>query len=201
MQNCQNQEMHPGRSFIVIAYFGPPIYNTDMKPRCNEGSSLTELMITLLVAAILLRAALPSFRGLLEREELTGAAEAIKQLKIMTVTYTADGGAGWRIGIRDGAPCDTTTSDPEAPGACSLPGSDRRTLALLRGDDFRSITASSTRAATRFDPVNGTSIGSNATIVLTSPSGHQVEVRVGNIGRVRICSDNGPGKVARFPSC
>ncbi|CAI09031.1 GspH/FimT family pseudopilin [Aromatoleum aromaticum] len=179
-----------------------------------HGLSLVELIVTIAVAAILYSIAPPLLASFLEASRISGAAdllvtqlhyartEAIQQSAPMFVTYSMKDTVNWRMGIHDHSQCDTSLSDPAQPDACTIPSSGGRALTVLDGAQFRGIAASANRNATRFDPISGTTLGTNVTISLQSPGGKEIKVIVSNVGRIRTCSPKtAVGKVAGHPPC
>lgn len=179
-----------------------------------HGLTLVELLVTMTVAAILYSIAPPLLAGFLEASRISGAAdlivaqlqyartEAIQQSAPMLVTYSMKNTVNWRMGIHDETQCDPSLSDPTQPEACTIPSSGSRALTVLDGTQFHGITASANRSATRFDPISGTTLGTNVTISLRSPGGKEIKVIVSNVGRVRTCSPTtSAAKVAGYPPC
>ncbi len=184
-----------------------------MQRKRTSGFSLVELLITLAVIGVLLGAGQPLMAMMLESRRVSGAAEAvqsalhfarsegIKQMVPMVVTYSMNNTGAWRVGIRDRTTCDTTVADPEDEIACSIPQADERVLKVFEAAEFPGVIARATRGSTRFNPVRGTALGTNATVTLRSAGGKEVRVIVSNIGRVRSCSPSGDGKVLGYPAC
>jgi len=179
-----------------------------------HGLTLVELLVTIAVAAILYSIAPPLLAGFLEVSRISGAAdlivtqlqyartEAVQQSTPMLVTYSMEDAVNWRMGIHDRTQCDTSLSDSAQPGACTIPYSGGRALTVLDGAQFHGITASANRDATRFDPISGTTLGTNVTISLRSPGGKEIKVIVSNVGRIRTCSPKtGVAKVTGHPPC
>lgn len=184
-----------------------------MSRKCTSGFSLVELLAALVVIGILLGMGQPLMATMLESRRVSGAAEAvqsalhfarsegIKQMVPMVVTYSMDGTDVWRVGIRDHAPCDTAVADPAHNAACSIPQGGERVLKVFGSGEFPGVIAGASRSATRFNPIRGTALGTNATITLKAAGGKEVRVIVSNIGRVRSCSPGGNGKVPGYVTC
>lgn len=179
-----------------------------------HGLTLVELLVTIAVAAVLYSITPPLLAGFLETSRISGAAdlivaqlqyartEAIQQSTPMFVTYSMNDTVNWRMGLHDQTQCDTSLSDPAQPDACTIPSSGGRALTVLDGAQFHGIGASANRSATRFDPISGTTLGTNVTVTLQSPGGKEIKVIVSNVGRVRTCSPTtSAAKVAGYPPC
>jgi type IV fimbrial biogenesis protein FimT len=98
----------------------------------HKGFTLVELMITLGVVAILASLALPSYRTIIEKRQVTRGAEefaaflsvakgqAVKLNEDLAVSYTF-GGDGWCMGYQAGqAWCDCTQTDETAADFCGI---------------------------------------------------------------------------------
>lgn len=155
----------------------------------HSGFTLLELMVVIAVIAILAALAVPSFNTTLDKQRITGAAEAvladlrwaraeaIKRNTEVRVTFTA--GSPWSYTI------DTVPALAAPDGI--LPKT-------VNGSDFPSTTLSSASFAggvayTTFDPVRGTN-PNNGTATITS-NNFSAEVTVSTLGRARLCGSMG----------
>ena len=156
----------------------------------QRGLTLVELMIVIVVIAILLAIAMPSFRDTIDKRRLVGAAdnlladlryaqsESIKRNAQVVVAFTE--GANWSYVINT-TPAKTTN-----------------------GSDYKgsSITVATTGDTITFDPRRGTILqapGSEATLVtITSALGASVGLAVDPLSRMRLCSSSGVGG---YPAC
>ena len=98
--------------------------------RRTQGFTLIELMVTLIVLAILVAWAIPSFNKLIEKRRLIGVAEAVyeqlvnaraeavKRSRPIVVEFSADGTTSWAFGMTD----DLTGCDPgpESEDPCTV---------------------------------------------------------------------------------
>lgn len=168
----------------------------------QSGVTIFELMVTLIVAAILLSIAVPSFSNLYDKNRVKGAAEEMSaQLQFarseaiarnINVVVDVTGGANWCVGVDDtDAACDCTTDDD-----CQVNGVERVTdssnfggISLTSGDEI--VTFEGTRglpdAAASFD--------------LASGDGRQIGLIMNGIGRTQLCSPAGSGNVWEYPEC
>lgn len=125
-----------------------------------RGFTLVELMVVIAIVAIAVTLAVPSFRDLIERKAVGGAAEAayeqlqiarsqaIKRSKPILVDFYVPGsGTNWAIGFTDKiAGCDAESTVLSASGACTIEdynndgnASDRQ-LKRIEGADYKNIT-------------------------------------------------------------
>ncbi|MDA1106964.1 MAG: GspH/FimT family pseudopilin [Proteobacteria bacterium] len=155
----------------------------------NAGFTLVELMVTVAVTGILLAIAVPAFQSTLDKRRLVGAAEqlyadlqyarseAIKRNTSVYVSFTT--GADWCYGI-DTATCNCATAND-----CQLDDIEK----VVSASGFRGVSLAETfdGVDTDFDPRHGSA--DNGTATLSSNYG-SIKIIVGNLGRVRICSDS-----------
>ena len=188
--------------------------------RRAKGFTLLELMITLVVVSVLLTLAVPGMRSFFDGKRLIDATEqvyshiqqarmeAIARSAPMFVNFSADGSTSWQYGVSTNATCDLTTTTATDTNACVIaiddgdgtvdPGDgtvDAGDLVLMRFSDAdhvgisMSIITMTTGTDIGFDSVRGTAEA--ADIKLISAGGKQLTIRVGIMGRVRICSQDG----------
>ncbi|MFT5139189.1 MAG: prepilin-type N-terminal cleavage/methylation domain-containing protein [Lysobacterales bacterium] len=142
--------------------------------RGNRGFTLVELMITLVIVAIGLALAIPSWSSLVEKREVTAAAEqmvsfieyarseAVKRNQPTNLSWFADGHKDtWCIGVNAGnTVCDCTQTTTTAADFCQIDGQAQR----LVQTDFVDIgyklvhtqNALDTEApSVSFDPIRG----------------------------------------------
>jgi type IV fimbrial biogenesis protein FimT len=182
------------------------------------GFTLIELMVTVVVAAVLLTLAVPSFTAWLDRNRLKSAAEqlqadlqyareeAIKRDTDVRVVFST--AAPWCYGLDDdpSTACDCSS----APANCTIgsgSAADPRVVKVVDGAQFKGIGMVSAGFAggvsyTVFNPRRGTAEESagaarNGTVQFRSVRGNTVSVVVARLGRVRICSDN----LYEYPPC
>ena len=123
----------------------------------NRGFTLIELMVVIGVAAIGITLAVPSFRDIIERKAVGGAAEAayeqlqraksqaIKRSKPKLVDFNVNG-TSWAIGFTDKlASCNA--EDDSGTDACTVDfdndsGTADNFLMRIEGSDYKNITMS-----------------------------------------------------------
>lgn len=186
----------------------------------HKGFTVIELMITVAVIAIITSLALPSYRTLIEKRQITSSAtqlaaflsaakmEAVKRnQKVAVAGKTAE---SWCLGLVSYAAnassessCDCTKAVDEA-GACSLQNLDGSPpeLRVFDGsqmDDlakFEGILLGGNDDVVVFDPVRGMLVTDDVVekpleVRLTSKyDTYALNVRVSATGRVTVCSDH-----------
>jgi type IV fimbrial biogenesis protein FimT len=178
-----------------------------------RGATLIEIMSVAAIATTLIALALPALSATIESRRIAGAAEqarvflqlarseAITRMTPIVVTYAMHGSTIWYIGANEDSPCDPSTTDANAPNACSLSSMTGSALLVLQGTQYPNISAIADRPATTFDPVLGGAAGSNATITFSGSAGKEARVIISNIGRIRTCSPAGAAHINNFSIC
>jgi prepilin-type N-terminal cleavage/methylation domain-containing protein len=197
----------------------------------TQGFTLIELMIVVAVLAIVTSLALPSYRLIMEKRQVTSGAEqikaflsaaqleAVKHNEYVAVSYQeggndAEGYPNWCFGMRDAdtasnptevADCDCTLDS--GGNACTVDGA----LRVIRSTDLNYPgvldTGSMADGATIvFDPIRGTmaNLGGSMAMELLSDQGHYaMSVDITPTGRVRVCSDTNRSerKVPGYDEC
>lgn len=179
----------------------------------QKGFGLIELVAAVAVLGILVSLATPNFTDIIDARRLQAAlhavqsrlqqarSEAIKRNRPITVSYLERDDGSWAIGYRIASPCNPMQADISEPDACSLDFGTTKTLTVLHSALFPSIGLHVNRNTTRFEPVRGTAMGTNAAIVLKSPRGAEGRVIVSNIGRIRLCSPTRMRSLALYSPC
>lgn len=179
------------------------------RPSQNFGFTLIELMLTIVVMAVLLAIAVPSFTNIAGKNRLKSAAErlstevdfarsqAIAQNQPVRTHFAT--GASWCLGVDDdlGSACDCAS----APGNCTINGR----VQIVTASDFENIEIqASTFPDTDFvfDPARGILMDSadSGRLVFQNEEGQQVALRLNSLGRPSICTPTG-GNVPEYPAC
>ena len=183
----------------------------------NRGFTILELVIVMVIVAIGVALAVPSFSDAMQRRETTAQAEglvafvafaqseSVKYNEMVSVHLTYTDKNDWCIGANEGsAPCDCTETDTGAANFCSLNGVAK--IMRSSAQTYSSMTAASTDRTLVFDPIRGTmataDLGTDHGLTLESDNGHwSVQVDVGATGRVRICNPDSTKAIPGYQSC
>ena len=180
-----------------------------------RGFTILELMIVLVISAIGVALAVPTYQDVMQRRETTAQAEelaafmsfaqgeAIKTNRLISVHLDWTDEKTWCIGANEGsAPCDCKA------GSCSLNGVEK----IMRSpensrfhmndpstDEYYSPTLV-------FDPVRGTmtaaGLGTNHSVILESDNDKwSLRVDVEVTGRIAICSSDSTKAVPGYKAC
>ena len=187
-------------------------------PDCSRhrGFSLVEVLMSLVLIGIGLALALPSYRDMVEKRQVTNGAEqlasfinttqgvAMKTNQVVTVSYERTEDDIWCVGATEGTdPCDCTGEDPSA--ACEI-GSQPFILNNGHAADRDLVRAmgASDSGSYSFDPVRGFApdLNGNLTMELRSPSDDfRLNLLVNSTGRVILCSDDSAHSVPGYQEC
>jgi len=169
----------------------------------DKGFTVIELMITIAVIAIVTSLALPSYRAIIEKRQVTSGAEqvmaflssaqveAVKRNQFVAVNYQENGGE-WCFGLT--ADDDADASCDCTDGSCTLDGQLRvLNSTMLKRPEVLSAATVGDDDTLVFDPVRGLTVGADsAEVELISPDGTSwaLNIQVLPTGRVKICSDS-----------
>jgi type IV fimbrial biogenesis protein FimT len=175
-----------------------------------------ELMITLAVLAIITSLALPSYRTILEKRQVTSGAEqvgaflsavqieAVKRNEPIAVSYARSDVDSWCVGLSNAAAsCDCTITDATDGDACTIDG----VLRVFQSGSLNYpgvMNAMTGDGAFVFDPVRGLMEDHTdaASLQLLSSSGkYALNVDISATGRVKICSGDSSKQVPGYASC
>ena len=195
--------------------------NTGKGISTHHGFTVIELMISLAVLAIITSLALPSYRNIMEKRQVTSGAEqlaaflssaqleSVKRNQFVAVNYEENGG-DWCLGMRAGddpdVDCDCTVTDAADANACALDGDLKvfSSSALNYPDVLQSADVGGVDNIIVYDPVRGLTQGSEEVkLELQSvPEGnYALDVEVTVTGRVKICSDDADKDVPGYKEC
>lgn len=196
----------------------------------TSGFTLIELMIVIVIVAIGMTLAVPTFRSITEKRQLTSAAEsvaafmnlaqsaAVKYDRDVAVNMQRSDFNSWCVGAKlDAASCDCTEDVTTEPDFCEINGVPRRILHLdvipnANYQLMQSIQVNATASANSnviFDPVRGTllnletvSFEMHTSTGSGSDKEYQVNVNLLPTGNVSLCTATGRKRLLQmFPTC
>jgi len=184
-------------------------------PRRQRGFSIIELMMSLVLVAIGTALALPSYRDMVEKRQVTNAAEqlasfvnsaqgiAMKSNRAVTIDFKYDAGDDWCIGATQDAEC--ACDEPSSESYCKI---DAQPFVLDQshtgGLDLMHSMGGGGDGSYSFDPIRGLASGDvlPLTMELRSPSGDfRINLMVNEVGRVILCSGDPSHAVPGYEPC
>lgn len=187
----------------------------------KEGFSLIEVMVTLVVVAIGLAMAFPSWEQSTQKRRLTSAAEqlasflseaqgsAIKHNRELTVSLQYVSATQWCLGAALGsasAACDCTITDTMDASFCAIDGAPQVLDQSLFGTIEMPAPDPSTDTTFSFEPIRG--IMANADLgephfynLVSENSQFALQVHVLPTGRIRVCGFDPDKKVPGYADC
>jgi type IV fimbrial biogenesis protein FimT len=184
----------------------------------NRGFTILELVIVMVIAAIGVALAVPTYQDVMQRRETTAQAEglvafmsfaqseAIKYNELISVHLTYTDPKSWCIGANEGsAPCDCTEPTTTAPNYCSL----NDVAKIMRSSEQTKSGMTEPGPADPtlvFDPIRGTmdsaDLGTDHNVTLESDNGNwSLTIDIEATGRFRICNPVAANAVPGYPSC
>lgn len=168
-----------------------------------RGWTLSELLVTVLVCAVLLTLTGPSFSRFLLQRELEGlSAQLQHDLQVLrTAAVSRQEPLRWSLLTGTGGTCSLVHSGEAADCSCASPARCGGTARLMRSLVVRAtdppVSLSSNVGSMRIDPRHGT-VSPTGSIELASRDGHTIRHVVNILGRVRTCSPSG---MSGLPRC
>jgi type IV fimbrial biogenesis protein FimT len=188
-----------------------------MRPKAaNRGFTLIELVIVVLIAAIGVALAVPSYEDTMQRRETTSKAEslaaflayaqsaAMKKNTEISVQLSYTDTDNWCIGVDESsAGCDCTGTD--IANLCTVDGVTR---ILNSADQVRSSMTDYNTDDTLFvfDPIRGTMVTEDLLkdhyfTLQSDNTKYAVRVDVGVTGRIKVCNFDSSKAVPGFKPC
>ncbi len=182
----------------------------------QSGFSLIELMMTIILLAVSLVLAIPSFRDAVEKRQVTNAGEQLVSFinsaqgiaqrtnQVVTVSYNRDANDDWCVGAVGGeTACNCEQTNPLATDYCQIDGR-QMIVSQADTDNLEMMHAVSGDGAYAFDPIRGlfVDLSDSLSMELRSPSGDfRLTMQVNSTGRVMLCSADSSHKVPGYAIC
>ncbi|MGV3002684.1 GspH/FimT family pseudopilin [Vibrio sp. E150_018] len=171
-----------------------------------RGFTLIEMLISLVVLAVLLAAAVPSFSGMNERAKMQRLAEELQGFFIQTKSeavlrnqpvylHFVQTGGQWGLATRDDSTPTTSLSSAQTGALVYLDGNPFRSLTV----NFPMANASSFLSVVEFEPVNGKPVQSSSLSFFIDVHKPLKLVFSSITGRIRVCGDG--GEFYGYPKC
>lgn len=175
-----------------------------------RGFTLIEMLISLVVLAVLLAAAVPSFRGMSESSKMQRLAEELQGFFVQTKSEAVLRNQSVYLNfVQVGPPYSgewgLATRSSSVP-ATSLSSAQSGALVYLNGSAFKNLTVNfpmangtSLLSVLEFEPVNGKPVQSSS-LSFFIDANKPLKLVFSNItGRIRVCGDG--GEFYGYPSC
>ena len=180
-----------------------------------RGFTVVEMLMSLVLIAIGTALALPSYRDMVEKRQVTNAAEqlasfvnsaqglAMKTNRVVTVEYEYADGDDWCVGATLEAEC--TCDEPDSESYCEI---DSQAFVLDNTHtgnlDLMHSMGGGGDGSWSFDPIRGLATGLDEplTMELRSPSGDfRINLMINEVGRVILCSGDSSHAVPGYEPC
>lgn len=198
----------------LVQHQAQPLHRCKFK--VSFGFTLVELMVSVALLGTALALALPSYREMVEKRQVTQGAEQIyaflnsaqgvgsRSNSVVTVSYSRTDNDDWCFGAVLGATaCDCTETVSTDPDFCTLNGAAARITNDETGNRglLESVTGDGAYA---FDPVRSLFVDLDDSLEaeLYSPSGdYQLKLLVSNTGHAELCSKDQDHSVPGYKLC
>jgi type IV fimbrial biogenesis protein FimT len=182
----------------------------------NRGFSLIEVLMSIVLLGIGIALALPSYRDMVEKRQITNGAEqlasfvntaqgiAMKTNQVVTVSYSRSADDDWCVGAVSGTTaCDCTENNTAAADYCQI-ATQPFILNNSHAGDLELMHAMNGDGSYAFDPVRGLllDLDDSLTVELRSPNeDFRLNMVVNSSGRVILCSDGSDHSVPGYEAC
>lgn len=183
----------------------------------NRGFTILELMIVLVIVAIGVALAVPTYQDVVQRRETMAKAEglaallafaqseAMKYNQMISVQLTWNNKDDWCIGANEGnTGCDCEEVDTTAGNYCSL--NDVPKIITSATQTRSSMSTHSVDTTLVFDPIRGTMaaadlLNDHSFTMRSDNNNWVVRVDVGVTGRIRICNPESDKAIPGYKVC
>ena len=175
----------------------------------HRGFTLVELMMSTVLIAIGTTLAIPSYRDMVQKRQLTHSAEQLASFvssvqsistrtnKVVTVSYSRAHPDEWCIGAVINA--DDTACDCTQAASCTIDGQEFvLNESLSNGSE---LVHGITGGSYSFDPVRGLADGSLTMELHTDSRDFKLNLVVNNTGRVVLCSYDAGHAIPGYDVC
>ncbi|MEJ8567616.1 GspH/FimT family pseudopilin [Elongatibacter sediminis] len=186
-------------------------------PRTHQtGFSIIELMMSVVLLAIAMALAVPSYREMVEKRQLTYGAEqlmsfvnsaqseSIKKNRVLTVSYERTDDDDWCAGAVLGTTaCDCGQTNTASADYCAI-DSVPWIINNTHAGNHDLVQSMSGDGAYSFDPVRGLMTDLDDSLVIEMRSddeSYRLQLRVSNTGQVVLCSKDNGHDVPGYPVC
>ena len=182
----------------------------------QQGFTLVEVMMSVVLLAIGVALALPSYRDMVEKRQITNGAEqlasfintaqgvAMKTNEVVTISYSKTDKDDWCVGAISGTTaCDCTEIDNTAGDYCQI-ASQPFVLNAGHTGNLELMHGMTGDGAYAFDPIRGLfmDLDDSLTVEMRSPSeDFRLNLQVSSTGRVLLCSDDSSHDVPGYAVC
>jgi len=181
-----------------------------------SGFTIVELMVSLVLLSITLTLALPSYREMVEKRQLTQGAEQVfaflnsaqgiasRSNSVVTVSYSRTDEDDWCFGAVLGSmACDCTETVSTEADFCEIDGGVIR-LTNDHVGNTKIMESMVGDGAYAYDPVRGLMVDLNDSldVVMYSPNdGYQLRLIVSNTGHAVMCSKDADHDIPGYKVC
>jgi prepilin-type N-terminal cleavage/methylation domain-containing protein len=182
---------------------------TSLTFRRHRGFTMVEVMMSLVLVAIGSTLALPSYRDMVEKRQLTNSAEQLAAFvssvqgistrtnRVVTVSYSRANHEEWCIGAVINA--DDTACNCTQDLSCTIDGQEFvLNQDLSNGSELMHSITGDTYS---FDPVSGLCNASLTMELHTDSRDFNLNLMVNNTGRVILCSDDAEHAIPGYDVC
>ena len=182
----------------------------------HQGFTLVEVMMSLVLLGIGVALAIPSYRDMVEKRQITNGAEqlasfintaqgvAMKTNQVVTISYSRSDNDDWCVAAASGdTACDCTETDTAATDYCQI-ATQPFVLNNAHTGDLDLMHAMDGDGAYAFDPIRGLflDLDDSLTVELRSPSeDFRLNLVVNSTGRVILCSGDSTHSIPGYQAC